>query len=143
MNFAVQSQGLLANNRLLVALYVTGCIGLFVGIVYVLAKNGGKIGAVLQSGPAIAAYRVILAGAAVVCLVLSLRPREELGLAGIYYIFLWPLIIAQIVAGLLPWGKFVQKYDSNAVAAAISIGVCAFFIDSFLLRLIGYVGYRL
>jgi hypothetical protein len=143
MDFAAQSPGLFANNRLLATLFLTGCIGLIAGIVYVLVKNSGRVRVVLQSAPVIIAYRIILTGSAVLCLALSLRPREELGLASMYIVLLWPLLIAQLIAGLLPWSTFVRKHGSNTVAVAVGIGVGAFFIDSFLLQLTGYVGSRL
>jgi hypothetical protein len=84
-------------------------------------------------------FRIILIVAAALAFLASFMPRESAGLGDILYIFLWPLLILQIILARLPWTRYAQNNTRTAYIMATIVGIGAFFVDILVLQLAGYV----
>ncbi|HZM64514.1 MAG TPA: hypothetical protein VFB59_05250 [Candidatus Saccharimonadales bacterium] len=87
------------------------------------AKAGHSIGAFWRSPSAtwtIRILRIVLSLVGLVVFILSVKGSSDAGLGVLALVILWPCVIGQIVAGFLPWERFIR---SNSDMAALFIFV--------------------
>jgi hypothetical protein len=84
-------------------------------------------------------YRIVLGSAAVLAFVASIFPRSSGGGGDILYLFLWPLLVLQIILARLHWERFCVKNPGITYAFAVAVGFYAFFIDVLVFQLAGYL----
>jgi predicted anti-sigma-YlaC factor YlaD len=139
---AAVSHGFWEQNRLALSALITGVILLIAVALYGIVRAGPAMERMAQAPLTARLLKVgrivsVLLGVAMV--VATLVPRQELGMAVILLIFLWPVIGAQIAVGFISWEKYWQKSGSEAV---MLFGLYAFLSIGLLLFVLQLAGYR-
>jgi hypothetical protein len=66
----------------------------------------------VQRSRVITIFRVIVVSIGIISSLLMLKPRDAIGFAFVYLLFLWPVLIGLIVVGcVMPWATTMWRKD--------------------------------